>query len=149
MEDIFHILNQIKRLEAAQIFIKVMNNDIVKAKTVKLNTDQMREKYVNADGIRLSDIGGEYSPYTMSKGRKSAPGNVDLYDTGEFHKSFRVENITSTGFDIVSDSIKDDGTDLKIEWGEEIEGLTEESQEELALFILDFFYDEILTSIAA
>lgn len=126
-----------------------MNNDLVQAKAVKLNTTQLREKFINSDGIKLSDIGGDYSPVTMAKGRKRSPSSVDLYDTGEYHESFRVENVTRTGFDIVSDSIKSDGTNLKIEWGEEIEGLTEESLTELAEFMVLFYAQEIMKAIAA
>ncbi len=97
----------------------------------------------------MSDIGGDYSPQTVVKGRKKSPSSVDLYDTGQFHESFRITNISGSGFEINSDSVKDDGTDLIEEWGEEIEGLTEESLEEAAEFMLSFYLATILKKIAA
>ena len=146
--DIMAIIDNVRKLTAQDLFLRVMSKDAAQKEAVRLNVSQMKDKYINSEGVQLSDIGGDYSPYTMSKGKKSAPGNVDLHDTGKFHDSGRVENVTKTGFDIVFDSIKD-GVDLKIEWGPEIEGLTVESQMELAAFLWGLFGEEILTSIAA
>ena len=111
-------------LDSAELFVRAMKEDDSKKKAVDLNRYQLKEQFMNSEGVQLSAIGGNYSPYTMSKGKKKDASSVDLYDTGEFHKSFRVENVSKTGFDIVSDAIKDDGTDLRVEWGPEIEGLT-------------------------
>lgn len=131
-------------ISASEIFVTVMREKEAQDEAVRLNVSQMRDDFMNSDGVLLSQIGGNYSPSTMAKGRKKSPESVDLYDTGEFHKSFRVQNVSTTGFEIVSDSIKDDGTDLKIEWGPEIEGLTDANQRELAEFILDVFFDDLM-----
>lgn len=146
--DIQTILRNIQLLKADDLFLRVMLKDEAKKEAVRLNVSQMKDKYINAEGVKLSDIGGEYSPYTMSLGKKSAPGNVDLHDTGEFHDSGRVENVTKTGFDIIFDSQKDT-VDLKVEWGPEIEGLTVDSQVEFAKFLWALFAEEILISVAA
>jgi len=139
------IIKNLSLIKATDIYFRVMREEkAVQDEAVRLNTSQMKDDFMNSDGVLLSDIGGNYSPFTMSKGRKKSPSSVDLYDTGEFHESFRVQNVTSTGFDIVSNSVKSDGTDLKVEWGPEIEGLTEAHQVELAEFILDYFFGDIM-----
>lgn len=53
-----------------------------------------------------------------------------------------------TGFDINSDSVKD-GVDLKDRWGKEIEGLTFESVQKAAEFMLNLYFEDILIKIAA
>ena len=88
-----------------------------------------------------------FSNFTLSLGQKQGRLKVDLYDTGEFHESFRIENISATGFDINSDSVKD-GVDLKDRWGKEIEGLTFESVQKAAQFLVNLYFDEILMKIA-
>lgn len=138
------MLEQAQLLNEETIFVEVFSNATVQKFTVKLNTDQMKLEYVNSEGVALSDIGGSYSDFTMSVGGKSGRDNVDLYDSGEFHESFRIENITGKGFVISSDPVKDDGTNLLEEWGEEIEGLTFESLDKVADFILPIYQQKIV-----
>lgn len=132
-------LKAAKRLDSGKLFIEFMERDEVEKFTVELNTDQMRIGFMNSEGVQLSEIGGGYSPRTMARGRKSGQLNVNLYDTGKFHKSFRIDKVTADGFDIVSNPVKDDGTNLLDEWGEEIEGLTFESKAQLAEFLLKLY----------
>jgi len=146
--DIGRMLKNIKLLSATDIFVSVMRQREVQEFIVKLNTDQLRWEFVNSEGKLLSDIGGGYSNFTLSLGQKSGRFDVDLYDTGEFHESFRIENISATGFDINSDSVKD-GVDLKDRWGKEIEGLTFESVQKAAEFMLNLYFEDILIKIAA
>jgi len=137
-------LKAAKQIDAGKLFIEFMNDDEVEKFTVKLNTDQMRLGFMNSEGVQLSEIGGGYSPFTMAKGRKSGQLNVNLYDTGKFHKSFRIEKITADGFEIVSNPVKDDGTNLLDEWGEEVEGLTFESKDKLAKYLLNLYQEKTL-----
>jgi len=134
---------RIKSLNEGKIFVDVMRNNEVQKFIVKLNTDQMRVDFMNSDGVKLSDIGGSYSPFTVQKGGKKSASSVDLYDTGEFHESFRIQNIRSSGFEITSDPVKSDGTNLLTEWGKEIEGLTFESLEKASNFMIEFYQDKL------
>ena len=137
------LMRRIKSLNEGRIFVEVMSEGKVQAYVVKLNTDQMKVDFMNSDGVLLSDIGGEYSDFTMQAGRKKSKTSVDLYDTGEFHESFRVERVRADSFEINSDPVKDDGTNLLVEWGKEIEGLTFESLEKTSTFIIDFYVEKI------
>jgi hypothetical protein len=137
------LARKVKKLNEGRIFIDVMNIRTVQEYVVKLNTDQMRVDFMNSDGIPLADIGGEYSPYTMQVGNKKGRDKVDLYDTGDFHESFRIERVRKDGFEINSDPVKEDGTNLLVEWGKEIEGLTFENLEKTGNFIKDFYVDKI------
>lgn len=131
-------------LDEQKLFVQVVSQKKVQRFIVKLNTDQMRIDFMNSDGILLSQIGGGYSDYTMSKGKKSARENVDLYDEGDFHNSFRIEHINGDGFDITSDPIKSGGTNLLVEWGKEIEGLTFDNMRVAGEFMLGFYREKIL-----
>jgi hypothetical protein len=132
-------LKAAKRLDSGKLFIEFMNDDAVEKFTVDLNTEQMKSGFMDSNGVQLSDIGGAYSPMTVATGRKKNAESVDLYDTGAFHKSFRIEKITADGFEIVSDPVKGDGTNLLDEWGEAVEGLTFESKDQLAKFLLNLY----------
>lgn len=141
---LFTLFNKAEKLDEGKIFIDVISENKVQQFILKLNTDQLRFQFINSDGVPLSDIGGEYSPFTMNEAQKKgkpkkSPSDVDLYDTGEFHESFRIDKIRATSFDITSDPIKDDGTNLLQEWGAEIEGLTFESLAKVSEFMVDFY----------
>lgn len=105
---------------------------------IELNTrKQLFDKGIDSRGRKLSDIGGNYSGYTLQiseeKGRpKRGSDLIDLHDTGDFYNSFRVFLDGQSDFIITADTIKDT-TDLLAEWGKDILGLTEESLELLVL----------------
>ncbi len=140
------MFNRIKTLNEAKFFIEIMSDKIVQKFIVVLNTDQMRFEYINSEGEQLSSIGGEYSDFTVEEGNKSSKFNVDLYDEGDFHESFRIENINGKGFEINSDHVKN-GTDLLEQWGLEIEGLTFESLDKAVNFILGFYQRKLLKTL--
>ena len=133
-----------KLLDEGRFFVEIMNRDDVEKFVVKLNTDQMRLQFINSEGVPLSEIGGGYSDSTLARGNKKGRFKVDLYDSGDFHESFRIEQIRPDGFSIVSDPVKGDGTNLLEEWGQEVEGLTFESETKAANFILKFYQQKIL-----
>ena len=137
------LARRVKRLNEGRIFVDIMSDNKVQTHIVKLNTDQMRVDFMNSDGVLLSDIGGEYSDFTMQAGGKKSKSSVDLHDTGEFHDSFRIERVRPDGFEINSDPVKDDGTNLLVEWGKEIEGLTFENLAKTSIFIKDFYVEKI------
>lgn len=103
----------------------------IQNKVIELNTrGQLFNKGIDAEGKLLSDIGGRYSPYTMQVANKRSPNLIDLHDTGDFYRSFRVLPVKD-GFVIEADTIKE-GEDLRDSWGNDIVGLTDLSMEILA-----------------
>lgn len=110
----------------------IFNEQRVRELIVSLNTwDQLYEKGQNREGKLLSSIGGNYTITTMrisqDKGQpKRSIYHIDLFDTGEFYKSFHVE-LRGKDIAIIANTIKDD-TDLIDDWGREIIGLTEENK---------------------
>lgn len=116
---------------------KIINSLIEKPEfkelIIELNTiEQLYEKGVDSLGVKL----GEYSPTTI-EGTASFAGraerglrfdHITLFDTGDFYKSWKViiRNDNDAFFFIDADPIKED-TNLFIEWGVDVLGLTEES----------------------
>ena len=92
------MLKRAKTISAETLFVEVFTRKDVQKFVVKQNTDQMRWEYINSDGVLLSSIGGPYAPSTVKNGGKAGPFKIDLYDTGEFHESFKVENVSAKGF---------------------------------------------------
>ena len=131
-------------ISETELFMDVVSENETRKLIVKLNTDQMKLEFKNSKGELLSSVGRPYSPYTVSEGNKKGRFKVDLYDTGDFHESFRVENVSGLGFEIKSDPIKDDGTNLLNEWGADVEGLTVESLDKLSLFLVKKYQEIIL-----
>ena len=139
------MLKRGKAISENAVFIEIMSDKGIQEMVVKMNTDQMKLDFINSKGVLLAEARGRgYSDYTVVVGGKSGKFNVDLFDTGDFHASFRVENVSGDGFSIVSDPIKDDGTNLLKEWGEDVEGLTFENLEKLSLFLLNLYQTKVL-----
>lgn len=109
---------------------------------IELNTQkQLFDKGIDSTGKRLSDIGGEYSEVTLNiardRGRsKKSESDINLNDTGDFYRSWKVFLDNNNDLQIEADSLKTswDGTiDLLDRWGANILGLTEDSLEQLRL----------------
>ena len=100
--------------------------------------------------VKLSDIGGGYSDFTLELHPEKQRDIVNLYDTGEFHKSITVTVDTSL-LQIDADPIKTDEngnqTDLFEEWGEDIIGLNEENLQQLIEVIKTKLILEILKKV--
>jgi len=101
---------------------------------IRLNTEGEQTSQliygVNSKDESLSDIGGEYSPYTVAikKDKGQIIDWVTLKDTGFFYRSFQTywdEN--ASGIRITADTIKEGGVDLISRWGEDIIGLDEQN----------------------
>lgn len=111
---------------------KLFSKVDVKDEIIRLNTqEQLFEKGENAEGVKLSQIGGEYSPTTVKiKTLKGQPvDRVTLKDRGDFYESFEVR-AKSDSFEIVADTVKDT-QDLRDRWSDEIIGLSSDSIEDL------------------
>lgn len=92
---------------------------------IELNTKkQLYDRGINSKGESI----GDYSLYT--KAIKDEKGqifdHVTLNDTGKFYESFKVYVNSQKDFVITADTIKDT-SDLIVDWGREILGLTDES----------------------
>ena len=123
-----------------RIFKIVLDVPQIKELIVRLNTeDQLGEKHVDAKGQALfSKINkrGVYSRLTerITAGFKKAGTQYNLNLTGEFWDSFRVV-ITEDEICILANPTKED-TDLFIEYGPDIVGLTDSN--------LEILQDEVL-----
>lgn len=109
---------------------QLVDNEEVKELIVYLNTvNQLYIKGVDSKGTLLSEIGGNYSDFTLKTKEGKRPKNeawlIDLKDTGDFYRSF-IAIAESKGVVIQADTIKD-GEDLQSRWGTEILGLTDAS----------------------
>ena len=113
----------------------------VQAFIVALNQEQLFSG-INAFGIELEEIGGEYAPLTVSikESLGDPTDRVTLFDTGAYYESIAVE-VLKDGFQITHDPIKG-FTDLRDRWGTDLVGLTPLSRKKLLEFIKPFF-DEI------
>ena len=138
MEKLKKLLRRAKKVtkERKKIF-EVIFNEAVKDEIIRLNTDvQLFEQGLDARGVSLESIGGEYAPFTvLMKKEQGLPfTRVTLYDTGEFYASFEVV-VNDEGFSIKADTAKE-GSDLRDRWGDRILGLSNESIKEIKpLFI--------------
>lgn len=154
MDPIIELLGRIEYLgkHPYAIINSVFRNPDLQRKIIELNTrKQLFEQGIDSTGKSLEDIGGPYSPNTIEgtpqyKGKKELGlpyDHITLYSTGEFHRSWRFImkfGADNDEFSFEVDPIKDDGTNLLIEWGPDIVGLTQESKDQ----ILDWTQDEIV-----
>jgi hypothetical protein len=128
-----------------QIFKIVFDVPNVKQMIIEMNTqNQLFQKGVDANGVPLMDIGGDYS--FVTKDIKDFLGQpidrITLKDTGDFYKSWTVRVMGSVIF-IEANTIKD-GDDLRSRWGNDILGLTEESKQKLINYAIGKYRQAIL-----
>ena len=138
MKRLKRVLDNVIALDANKVMQKALSLRLVQEEIVRLNTDeQLFERGINAEGVELADIGGDYAEVTvLLKKEESLPfDRVTLFDTGEFYSSFYVK-VFDTYFEIVADTIKD-GEDLQNRWGDELLGLTDESRKALKYLLLN------------
>ena len=141
------VLNQIINLDVNQIALDIARTDTFKKLVITLNTEgmptsQLFELGEDSTGRKLSDIGGDYSPFTLQEasrlGRpKKGADIINLKNEGDFYRTFNVVPFKG-GFDIEADTIKD-GQDLEDSWGNNIVGLSPENLE----IIVDFYIETI------
>lgn len=132
---VYRLLDNIIALNENQIINEVLSNKEVQQYIIDLNTEgedtsQLFEHGIDSLGAKLSDFGGNYSDVTIflsaKKGQpKVSKSHIDLHDTGEFYKSFKIV-LSAKSFRITADTNKG-GNDLLTDWGKDILGLTDEN----------------------
>lgn len=129
---------------------------IIQLNTRGLPTSQLFELNVDATGIRLNDIGGNYSPFTIEESKK--PGrtpkksevDINLFHTGEYYDSKHItfDSIAADYFNMISDPIKADGTNLETEWSPNLDGLIVSNWDIVNKAVLPLLNELILKSVA-
>ena len=145
---IVDLSNKFKALDINVLINTILSRPEFKKLIIQLNTkgqptSQLFELNVDSTGVQLSSIGGDYSPFTLEKAReegrpKKGASNINLYDTGEYYDSFKVDfpSLAADYFLILSNPQKDE-TNLEDDWGQNLEGLTEKNLELLQEKILE------------
>ena len=121
-------LKQTLLIDPAQILRKALKNEEVQSFILRSNRETLYNKGEDSEGESL----GEYSPFTVElKKQKGQPfDRITLFDSGDFYRSFKLF-IGSNYIEIQSDPVKEDGTDLLVEFGEDVLGLQEDQLDKL------------------
>lgn len=107
-----------------KIFKEVLDNKVIKALIVRLNTEeQLGKDKTDSLGAHL----GTYSHATelLSGGKKKQGQFIDLKDTGDFYASWKVK-VFERFISIDANPIKED-TNLFDEYGLDVLGLTDDN----------------------
>ena len=126
-------LGKMNRTQIQAVLVKILKQKATQKFIINLNTRvQLYQEGENSLGVKLSQVGGEYTSLTKSiKKRKGQPTNrVTLYDTGDFYGSFDVTAERNADFVIDSDPMKGKHN-LFERWGEDVEGLNEENMQKV------------------
>jgi len=142
------LANRIKAITVLEVLKHLSENKEFTDLIIELNTrKQLFDRGIDSTGRQLSDVGGNYSPYTLQLHPEKIEDKITLFDTGDFYESFRV--FYSNGdFIISADTIKDT-SNLIEDWGANILGLTDESlsllREKAKEIIIPYVRKKILT----
>lgn len=147
---LYQTANNILNLDPYRIVYSILSDGGVQEFIEDLNRKQLLEGKNSLD-VKLSSIGGGYSNFTLRLNPEKRRDRVNLYDTGEFHKSIDVKINSNQGFEIDADPIKigDNGfrTNLYDRWGIDIIGLSQSNLQKLIDEILEQLIPQILQEI--
>lgn len=129
------LINNAKGLDVNQALFFVFSQDHIQLFAIELNTGspnnndfgQLFLHGVDAEGVNLMQIGGDYAPITKDIKRfEGLPfDRITLYQDGDFYRSW--EFIPKDDeFILRADTVKE-GEDLQDRWGSNLVGLTNES----------------------
>lgn len=135
--DVIELAEKLSKLNIGSAIKKAVTNGAIEAEIIDRNTRGQLGRFINSEGVRLSNIGGQYSVFTQVVKGLGA-NEVNLNDTGEYWDSFSVKPLED-GFEINSV----DKYDLLERYGEDVEGLTDENQEEIETLIEQFIWDNL------
>lgn len=129
-------MNRLKSATENEVISKLSKDKNFTDNIIYYNTtEQLYNEGVDANNKTLGQYAASTIEGTTSFLGKKAKGqpfdHITLRDTGAFYNSFKVVK-TQDGLLIQANSIKDD-TDLRVEYGKDIVGLTEESLSKVIL----------------
>ncbi len=138
-------LNNFLKIDPIQIVKQLLSDrDLLKWIEEANRKQLLRGK--NSFDVKLSDIGGGYSDFTLSLHPEKKRDRVNLFDTGDFHKSITARYKYSF-IELSSNPIKEDEngniTNLYEEWGSDIIGLNERNFNKLIREIKNKLIEEI------
>ena len=138
-------LNKWLLIDPAQIIRTILSDRAIQNWIEEANRQQLLQGRNSLD-IKLSDIGGEYSDFTLLINPDKVRDIVTLKDTGEFHNSITVK-LTNDLLEIDANPIKTDEfgnqTNLFKDWGEDILGLNNENFNELINVLTEKLIEQI------
>ena len=126
MEKLRRLLDKIQKLNVDIMMYDIFNIKAVQDKAIELNHNQLRASRTSKNEVLLGDSGNP----------------IDLYDTGRFYDTFELINRIGMVEIIANTTIY--GTDFKEKYSENITGLTEESLNELQIFIIPYIQEYLL-----
>lgn len=133
--------NKVKKIIAlneTKIIQQIFRSTELQEMIIYFNTtDQLFLKGEDSLGRKLEDIGGGYSPYTISvKLEKGQPTDrVTLKDTGHFHDSFRVEVPLGADYIVITADPFKGGKDITEDWGGQVIGLNPENLSKIREYV--------------
>lgn len=153
LEKVRRFLDSVIALDVDKIINQILSDKEFQQWMIELNTKgQLFNQGINSLGVKLSDIGGDYSPVTIEiskkKGRpKFSESHIDLHDTGKYYKTFKIV-ITKTEVNVISDPDKGDNN-LYTDWGKDIVGWTDEHKQQIFDAIKERFLPVFKKQLAA
>jgi len=130
------LTKKLRELTPDVLLFEVVKNKEVQDKIIDLNQRQLL-RGVNSKNITLASINAYSESYAEFKNSNV----VDLFYSGDFYKTFFVENRLG-GFEIKANTTLY-GYDFKDVYGEDILGLTDESKRELEEFLKPYILDYV------
>ena len=103
--DVIELAEYLRANSPDKLIKKAVEDSETEALIVDLNTSEQLGKFVNSEGVKLSDIGRPYTKFTQEL-KGLGPEQVNLRDTGDYWNSYQV-NAVKGGYEITSDPIKD------------------------------------------
>ncbi len=149
------LINNGKELDYNSALFFVFSQADIQLYAIELNTGspnnseygQLFLHGVDASGVSLESIGGEYADFTKDvKQHLGLPiDHITLYQDGVFFRSWKFKQ-TKTGFYLEADTIKE-GEDLRDRWGENIIGLNDDSIRLLNIEVLPRLIEYVLSTL--
>ncbi len=120
-------IERFARANVSNLVVLALRDSEVQQEILDLNTQaQLFDLGQDSEGVKLSSIGGDYSPVTLRLHPEKKKDVVTLKDTGDYYDTFKLTPESSGDFKISSNPMKD-GTNLFDRWGDKIEGLNNEN----------------------
>jgi hypothetical protein len=141
-------LNKWLKIDPARILKEILSDRAILDWIEEANRKQLLDGKNSLD-VKLSDIGGGYSDYTLSINPEKQRDRVNLFDTGEFHDSItaKVNDLVSIEADPIKVGDNGNLTNLYDEWGVDIIGLNEENFNNLLEQLTEILIDKILEEV--